>query len=84
MEGGYYKFESNGITFISLSTLHWSIKNEKDDKTVANKMLDFLKSTLSNSRSDEKFIIMSHVYYGDYNSPADDSRKGGEPQTFLM
>ena len=49
MRGGFYKVESHGITFISLSTLQWAIQNEAKDKVIADEQFNFLKNTLSNA-----------------------------------
>lgn len=46
-------------------------------------MITWLQTTLQSAGQNDKFIINSHIYAGEYNSPADDMSDGGKPQTFF-
>lgn len=83
MKGGYYKYEVGGITFVTINTLLWSIKNAQLSKTDADEMLTWFTDVLKNSGQNDKFVINSHIYAGEYNSPADDNSDGGKQQTFF-
>lgn len=59
--GGYFAYDLPGLDFtvISLNAMYPMVKN-KEDKQIADDQLTFLEETLS--RSDNKFLIMTHVY----------------------
>lgn len=68
MKGGYFTYDySANLTFVSVNTLYFSVKNEQFNSTVSNEQLDWLESLLRDSDQNRRFVINMHVFPGMYN-----------------
>lgn len=71
MKGGFFRYDhSEKLSFISLNSLYWSVKNEKYNSSVSYEQLDWLEEQLRDSEDNRHFIVNMHIYPGMYNPGA--------------
>jgi hypothetical protein len=68
MKGGYFRYDhSDYVSFLTLNSLYWSIKNEMYNSSQSYEQLTWIENQFEQSEENRKFIVNMHIFPGMYN-----------------